>query len=75
MMLVKRKGKTKVLQCPSCGHEITFKEEHKKSYTMAEVIEHGAKDKTHVTTETMTPSVTEEDRELIEDDELEFPED
>jgi DNA-directed RNA polymerase subunit M/transcription elongation factor TFIIS len=74
-MLVKRKGKTKVLQCPSCGHEMPFSEEHKKLYTMAKVIEHGAKDLTHVAQEKTGPVVTEDDRELFDDDEVESPED
>lgn len=75
VMLVKRKGKTKVLQCPSCGHEMPFSEEHKKLYTMAKVIEHGAKDLTHVAQEKTGPVVTEDDRELFDDDEVESPED
>jgi DNA-directed RNA polymerase subunit M/transcription elongation factor TFIIS len=74
-MLVKRKGKAKVLQCSSCGHEIPFSEEHKKLYTMAKVIEHGAKDLTHIADEPAGPAVTEDDRDFIEDDEVEFPED
>jgi DNA-directed RNA polymerase subunit M/transcription elongation factor TFIIS len=76
VLLVKRKGKGKVLQCPSCGHEMPFKEEHKKLYTMAKVIEHGAKDLTHVTEEKTTPTVTDDDRDLIDDShEVEFTED
>ena len=42
---------------------------------MAKVIEHGAKDMTHITEKSAAPAVTEEDRDFIEDDEVEFPED
>ncbi len=75
IMLIKRKGKAKVLQCPSCGHQMPFNDEHKKLYTIATVIEHGAKDMTHVAEETPGPTVTDDDRELLEPDEVEFQED
>ncbi|MEX2681290.1 MAG: hypothetical protein Q6373_006800 [Candidatus Sigynarchaeota archaeon] len=75
VMLIRKKGKAKVLQCPSCGHQMPFDDEHKKLYTISTVIEHGAKDMTHVAEEVTGPSVTEDDRELIEDEEIEYQDD
>ncbi len=74
-MFIKKKGKAKVLQCPSCGHQMPFDDEHKTLYTLSTVIEHGAKDKTHVAEEETGPTVTEDDRDLIEPDESEYQED
>jgi DNA-directed RNA polymerase subunit M/transcription elongation factor TFIIS len=74
VMLVKHNKNKIVLQCSSCGAEIPFKNEHKKLYTISAVLEHGAKDMTHVVQEPSIPIVTEEDREFIEDDEVQFSE-
>ncbi|MBN2152493.1 MAG: hypothetical protein JW839_13660 [Candidatus Lokiarchaeota archaeon] len=74
-LFIKRKGKAKVLQCPSCGNKIPFNEEHKRFYTISTVIEHGPKDMTHIAEETTGPAVTEDDRELLDEDEFEYQED
>jgi len=67
---VKTKKKGKVLQCTSCGYEAPFDlEKHKELYTIVQTIEHGSKDKTHIIPKAKSgPSVTEDDRELMDDD-------
>ena len=73
-MLVTSKKKVKILQCTSCGYEMPFnEEEHKELYTLVHAIQHGAKDKTHVTEVDTSPTVTDDDRELMDDD-IEFQE-
>ena len=75
LMLVKIKKKnTKVLECTSCGFEMPFSDEkHKENFVLVHSIKHGAKDKTHVTEVDASPTVTDDDRELMDDD-IEFQE-
>ncbi len=70
LMLVKDKKKGKILQCTSCGYETPFdNNKHKELYTIVQTIKHGSKDKTHIIKKANRgPSVTEDDRELMDDD-------
>lgn len=68
LMLVKSKKKVKVLLCTSCGFEMPFSDEHKDHFLLVHPIEHGAKDKTHVAEVEAGPTVTDDDRELMDDD-------
>ena len=68
LMLVTSKKKVKFLQCTSCGFEMPFTDEHKELYTLVHAIEHGAKDKTHIAEIEAGPTVTDDDREQMDDD-------